>query len=124
MQACVMGHFQLNDTTQTTYSQRTGAAPTSTGTATTSTTTPNITIPAGGIGFGIFVSLNSTLTPTLTADVGSVTSGLDITVEASGSTANSARFVWAYSVNASAQNFICTTGTTSSKWAAAFSWAP
>lgn len=124
MQHCYMGHVRLSGTAQSTYHSRTGAAPNSAGTVTAATSTPGITVPSGGIGVGIMVSLNSTLDVTHTADVGSAVEQDEHTLIASGSSANSARVGYSIFTNTSATAFTATTSTTSSKWTTAFSWAP
>jgi hypothetical protein len=123
MQSCYMGHVELTGTAQTAYHSRTGATPNTAGTIVTATSTPGITIPSGGLAFGMAVSVDSSQTLTFSADAGSAVELLEVAL--TGGTGGNDVGLCTFD-NASATTFSVTTGgaNATSKWTTAFSWGP
>jgi hypothetical protein len=122
MQSCYMGHVELIDTAQTTYSSRTAAVPNTAGATQTATSTPGIVVPANGIAFGMAVSVNSALGLTFSADAGSAVEVVDVFLD--GGVSDNKVGLCTFD-DASATTFsVSTSPTSSSKWTTAFSWAP
>jgi hypothetical protein len=121
MQTCYMGHVELTGTVQTAYDNRTGATPNTAGSIITATSTPGITVPSGGIAFGMAVSVDSSQNLTFTADAGSAVEIVDVAL--TGGVGNNKGGLCTFD-NASATTFSVATGTATSKWTTAFSWAP
>jgi hypothetical protein len=121
MQSCYMGHVELTGTAQTAYHSRTAATPNAAGAVTAATSTPGITVPSGGIAFGVTVSLNSTLNLVFSADAGSAVEVVDAFLDG-GATDNKVGLCTFD--NASATTFtVSTAPSSSSKFTTAFSWA-
>lgn len=120
MEECVLGHFQITGTAQTTYSARTGANST-TATGFNRTTTPDISIPTDGVGVAMCFGFGAGTAHTWTdsgSDVGVEMLDMDV---ATGSAV--LRVSVYYTDEAGVLNYTNAAGNTS-RDIAAFTWGP
>jgi hypothetical protein len=118
----VLGHFQILNTVQTSYSARTSATMTTTA-ATFHDTTPGIAIPTGGVFVAMCVSEAQPASAATWTDDGSNTGTemLDVPV-ATGSNVN--RISLYYTTEAAVTTARASYGASTTRYIAAFTWAP